>query len=137
MRSANPDSSRSTTEPTGPADRIESALTRREFLRLAGLTAPGTALVACNGSPAANPTASGGNPVQLVYRDWRTDWFPPMAQAQLDEGRIDYPDGSWSHDDSLRSMRLLTGDSNGDNKTDVWGCMIDINQLRDCAEARQ
>ncbi|MGE5139672.1 MAG: ABC transporter substrate-binding protein [Rudaea sp.] len=62
--------------------------TRREFLRLAGLTAAGTALAAC-GSPFAAPTASGQ--VELVYRDWRTDWFPPMVQQMLDQFHAAHP----------------------------------------------
>ena len=34
--------------------------------------------------PPAEP-ATDGEIVQLVYQDWRTDWFPGMAQAMLDE----------------------------------------------------
>ncbi|MCL4396682.1 MAG: sugar ABC transporter substrate-binding protein [Chloroflexi bacterium] len=57
-------------------------ITRREFLRLAGITAAGAALAACN---ALSPNPSPSGPIRLVYRDWRTDWFPPMAQRLLDE----------------------------------------------------
>jgi multiple sugar transport system substrate-binding protein len=64
--------------------------TRREFLRAAGLTAAGAALAACN-APAAAPTIRAGSQVQLVYRDWRTDWFPPMAQQMLDEFNATHP----------------------------------------------
>ena len=32
-----------------------------------------------------------GEKVQLVYRDWRTDWFPPMAQQMLDEFHATHP----------------------------------------------
>lgn len=61
---------------------------RREFLRLsAGLTAAG-ALAAC--APAPGPTPAGG-PVQLVYQDWRTEWFPPMAQAMLEQFHAQHP----------------------------------------------
>ena len=63
-------------------------ITRREFLRLAGLSAAGTALAAC-GTPLATPTAQGR--VELVYRDWRTDWFPPMVQQMLDEFHAAHP----------------------------------------------
>ena len=65
-------------------------ITRREFLRLAGITTAGDALAAC-GSSLVTPTASTGNPVQLVYRDWRTDWFPPMAQQMLEQFQATHP----------------------------------------------
>jgi multiple sugar transport system substrate-binding protein len=65
-------------------------ITRRAFLRLAGLATAGTALAAC-GSPLAKPTTRTSNPVQLVYRDWRTDWFPPMAQQMLEAFHATHP----------------------------------------------
>lgn len=67
-----------------------SSLSRREFLRLAGLAVAGSALVACN-APTANPTIRPGGQVQLVYRDWRTDWFPPMAQQMLADFQSTHP----------------------------------------------
>ena len=30
-------------------------------------------------------------PVQIVYQDWRTDWFPPMAEELLDEFHSEHP----------------------------------------------
>ena len=65
-------------------------LSRRKFLRMAGATAIGAALAAC-GSPQVKPTARGGEKVQLVYQDWRTDWFPPMAQQMLEEFHTTHP----------------------------------------------
>ena len=65
-------------------------ITRREFLKLAATTATGAALSACAPS-LANPTISSSTPTQLVYRDWRTDWFPPMAQQMLDEFHATHP----------------------------------------------
>ncbi len=67
-------------------------LSRREFLRAAGLAlvAAPAALAACAPSPAA-PTTRTSGPVQPVYRDWRTDWFPPMAQRLLDEFHATHP----------------------------------------------
>lgn len=44
----------------------------------------------------------------------------------FDEYRVDYPDGSWNHDDYLRAMKMLTHDRNGDGKTDLWGSMVDV-----------
>jgi multiple sugar transport system substrate-binding protein len=65
-------------------------LSRRQFLRLAGMTAAGGALAACR-PPQAQPTALGGGKIQLVYQDWRTDWFPPMAQQMLDQFHATHP----------------------------------------------
>jgi multiple sugar transport system substrate-binding protein len=66
--------------------RRQVPISRRDFLRLAGaaagVTAAGAA-AAC--APLVARTASGGgDKVQLVYQDWRTDWFPEMAQQMLD-----------------------------------------------------
>lgn len=44
------------------------------------------ALTTCSISKEAD-----GGPVQLVYQDWRTDWFPPMAQELLDEFHAEHP----------------------------------------------
>ncbi len=211
---------------------MKRPMTRRDFLRLAGLTTAGAALAAC-GSSLAKPTPPSGNPVQLVYQDWSTDWFPPMAQQMLeefhathpnirvfytpdplgveekmlvdmqggtaadvfqgccahfpiwtqqgyvldlrpyvnadldratiddwdpaqyralftrdgkqyglpkyhgalalyynqdlfDEYQVDYPNASWTHDDYLRAMKMLTRDRNGDGQTDLWGSMLDV-----------
>jgi multiple sugar transport system substrate-binding protein len=80
-----------TTKTSQPsASFLRSPLTRREFLRMAGITAAGAALAACN-APTGTPIASNGDKVQLVYRDWRTDWFPPMAQQMLDEFHATHP----------------------------------------------
>jgi len=59
---------------------------RRDFLKLAGATLAGTALASCG----INSSEEEG-PVQLVYQDWRTDWFPAMAQEMLDEFHATHP----------------------------------------------
>ncbi len=207
-------------------------LSRRDFLRLAGLFAGSMAVQAC--IPGA---ASQTENVKLVYQDWRTDWFPAMAQEELarftaqhpnirvfytpdppdvetslladakaghapdvfaacctffpilgqqgvcldlrpfieknidqaslddwdpaqfhalarrdglqyglpkyhgalalyynkdvfDQFKVDYPDGSWNHDDYLAAMKLLTHDTDNDGKIDIWGSMIDISWER-------
>jgi multiple sugar transport system substrate-binding protein len=69
--------------------RKVSNLSRRDFLRAAGLTAAGAALAAC-GVPTAAPASSGG-PVQLVYQDWRTEWFPGLAQEMLEKFNSQHP----------------------------------------------
>jgi len=73
-------------------------LSRREFLRLAGAAATGAALAACTpfdklGAQLFQPKPTGrsGGKVQLVYQDWRTDWFPPMVQQMLEQFHADHP----------------------------------------------
>ncbi len=73
-----------------PAGNSPRALTRREFLRLAGVAAAGAALATC-APQTTTPTTRSGEKVQLVYRDWRTDWFPPMAQQMLEEFHATHP----------------------------------------------
>ncbi len=66
-------------------------MSRRQFLKLAGAAAAGVALQAC--APASrNATGTSGRPVQLVYQDWRTEWFPPMATRALEEFHALHPD---------------------------------------------
>ena len=45
----------------------------------------------------------------------------------FDEYGVDYPDGTWSHDEYVDAMRRLTHDRDGDGRTDLWGSMIDIS----------
>jgi multiple sugar transport system substrate-binding protein len=70
--------------PKGGGQTFSPELSRREFLRMAGAVAAGTALNAC-ASPGPPPTSQRGDKVQLVYQDWRTGSFPLMAQAMLEE----------------------------------------------------
>lgn len=44
----------------------------------------------------------------------------------FDQYKVQYPDGSWNHDDYLQAMKLLTRDQNGDGKIDLWGSMVDV-----------
>lgn len=69
---------------------VKRLVTRRGFLRLAGLTTAGTALTAC-GASLAKPAAPTETPVQLVYQDWSSDWFPPMAQQMLEQFHTAHP----------------------------------------------
>ncbi|OGO38110.1 MAG: hypothetical protein A2W35_01600 [Chloroflexi bacterium RBG_16_57_11] len=69
---------------------IKDSLSRRDFLRLAGITAAGTALAACGVVPTKTPVADQG-PVQLVYQDWRTEWFPGLAQEMLTKFNNEHP----------------------------------------------
>ena len=67
-----------------------SSISRRAFLRLAGMTAAGVSLNAC-ALFQPKPSPPSGEKVQLVYQDWRTDWFPAMAQDALKEFHATYP----------------------------------------------
>lgn len=66
------------------------ALSRRDFLKLAGMFAGGSLLNACRAFT-GTPTASVSNEVQLVYQDWRTEWFPRMAQQMLEQFHSIHP----------------------------------------------
>jgi multiple sugar transport system substrate-binding protein len=72
------------------ANTTSAMFSRRAFLRLAGMAATGAALSACVPSQPESPR-QGGEKVQLVYQDWRTDWFPPMAQRALEEFHATHP----------------------------------------------
>ena len=45
----------------------------------------------------------------------------------FDEHKVDYPDGSWDHNDYLEAMKLLTHDRNSDGKIDLWGSIVDLS----------
>lgn len=212
---------------------MKSTLSRRDFLKLAGLISGGTLLNAC--VPFGETATTGSREeVQLVYQDWRTEWFPLMAQQMLeqfhrqhqdirvfyvpdpvdveeslledmragvapdvfaaccsffpilaqegqtldlrpyieadldqatiqdwdpaqyralqkrngeqyglpkyhgalalyynkdlfDQYRVDYPDGSWDHDDYLEAMKRLTHDRDSDGRADLWGSIVDVS----------
>lgn len=61
-------------------------LSRRDFLRMTGTAAAGAALGACKKS-----TQPSQEKVQLVYQDWRTEWFPVMAQNALQSFHDQHP----------------------------------------------
>lgn len=70
--------------------KTKQIFTRRAFLKMTGISAAGSFFVACTAIP-NKPATPSGEKVQLVYRDWRTDWFPPMAQQMLDEFHATHP----------------------------------------------
>lgn len=65
----------------------QMAVTRREFLHWAAAAA---ALSACT-PLGTRPSPAVGGEVQLVYQDWRTEWFPPMAQEMLRQFHAAHP----------------------------------------------
>ncbi len=65
-------------------------LSRRSFLQVIGLAAGGAGFSACAPrAPGEGPLY--GNTAQLVYQDWRTDWFPAMAQQMLERFHANHP----------------------------------------------
>jgi multiple sugar transport system substrate-binding protein len=67
----------------------EIRISRRGFLKLASLAAASASMAACGIFPGSDNTDS--SPVQLVYQDWRTDWFPGMAQEMLKKFNETHP----------------------------------------------
>lgn len=84
------------TPPKTAAPPARPALSRRKFLHMAGLAAAAAFSNACSSVPQPAPPAGErqgrrGEKVQLVYQDWRTDWFPPMVQQMLEEFHAAHP----------------------------------------------
>lgn len=69
-------------------NRPVRSISRRDFLKLSGMFAASAALTACG---TKLPSSTNSGPVQLVYQDWRTDWFPGMAQEMLNEFHATHP----------------------------------------------
>lgn len=67
-----------------------SSVSRRDFLRLAGVAGAGIALSACS-SLLSRPAPRAGEKVQLVYQDSRDDWFLPMVQEMLEQFHATHP----------------------------------------------
>jgi len=44
----------------------------------------------------------------------------------FDSDAVDYPDGTWDHDDYLEAMKRLTHDRDGNGQTDLWGSTLDV-----------
>jgi multiple sugar transport system substrate-binding protein len=65
-------------------------ISRRKFLRLAAGAAVGTAVGACSLNQFRS-TGQTNEKVQLVYQDWSTDWFPPMARQMLEQFQATHP----------------------------------------------
>ena len=66
-------------------------LKRRDFLKLAGTSILATSLAACE-IPSFNAPSTAGEKIQLVYQDWRTTWFPAMAQEMLQQFHAEHPE---------------------------------------------
>ncbi len=66
------------------------AISRRAFLGTVGSTAAAIALAGCV-SNRRGRGPHGSDTVQLVYQDWRTEWFPGMAQQMLEMFHASHP----------------------------------------------
>ncbi|HKZ53844.1 MAG TPA: sugar ABC transporter substrate-binding protein [Anaerolineales bacterium] len=73
-----------------PPTRFTPA-SRRDFLRISAAGVGGAFLNACAWEAPAEPSPQSGG-VQLVYQDWRTEWFVPMAQEMLGIFHTEHPD---------------------------------------------
>jgi hypothetical protein len=69
---------------------VPRTFSRRQFLRLAGVATAGGVLGVCTPTR-LQPAPRDEGPVQLLYQDWRTEWFPRMAQHMLDEFHASHP----------------------------------------------
>jgi multiple sugar transport system substrate-binding protein len=101
---------------------------RRSALLLAlvlTLLAPVVALAlsACGGDDTSGATASGRR-VQLVYQDWRTEWFPPMVQEELQIFQAQNPDlAVYYTPDPENLIEQMPLDMQAGNAPDVFqGC---------------
>jgi multiple sugar transport system substrate-binding protein len=73
--------------PAPPAPRRPDAATRRisrrSFIGGLGTALAGSAVAACTPRRQPGLGPHGSDTVQLVYQDWRTDWFPGLAKEML------------------------------------------------------
>ena len=95
----------STPQPSLPAAPRPAGLSRRDFLRLGATVVTGLVVSTCtlaesNFVPTIHKrtTATTSRPIQaqpeeiqLVYQDWRTDWFPTMVRDLLAEFHAENP----------------------------------------------
>ncbi len=75
---------------TLPGHARKAPVSRRDFLRWAGVGAVGLAYAACT-PRRFSPGPHGSGNVQIVYQDWRTDWFPGMVQGMLSQFHQAHP----------------------------------------------
>lgn len=66
-------------------------ISRKVFLRVAGSLVGAAALSACAPTAPRGAGAHGSPTAQLVYQDWRTDYFAVMAQRMLEEFHATHP----------------------------------------------
>lgn len=80
---------RSLNDAIGVNRRPGRGISRRQLLR--GLAAAATSLCAGCAPRAAQRFPAGPEVVQLVYQDWGTEWYPPMARRMLERFHEAHP----------------------------------------------
>lgn len=65
-------------------------VSRRDFLKLAGIGLAATGLSGCD-TLLPTPTSPSEEKIQLVYQDFNNNWFPPMAHQLLEQFRATHP----------------------------------------------
>ena len=77
------------------SDHFQPSLSRRALLQLIGTSLLGLAVQSCSASDSSFSYSGNADPaaetVQIVYQDWQTEWFPPMAQHMLEEFHDKHP----------------------------------------------
>ncbi len=66
------------------------AVSRRDFLKIAGISMAATGAAAC--TPFRTTQTVQASRIKLVYQDFNTSWFPPMAQELLAQFHDSHPD---------------------------------------------
>jgi multiple sugar transport system substrate-binding protein len=115
--------------PKGSANRYHNrkTVTRRAFLKMSVGAAAGMALAGC-APPKPGPPPQTGEKVQLVYQDWRTDWFPPMARRMLEDFHATHPNIKvfYVPDPEVLEDKMLA-DMQAGTAPDVFqGCCVDF-----------
>ena len=85
------------------------AISRRTFLRAVGAALASATLLSCVPDP-FKPASRPAEKVQLVYQDWRTDWFPGMVQEMLAQFHASHPNIRvfYNRDPENVETRMLT-----------------------------
>ncbi len=101
---------------------IRQILSRRSIFQTASVVGLLVILAACGGSDDATSPEDAG--IQLVYQDWRNDWFPPMAQRMLEQFHAENPGIRvfYTPDPQGFSQTMLADMQAGTAPDVFWGC---------------
>lgn len=115
---------RTAQEVGGGKSLWQTNVSRRSFLRTMGGLVAGATLAACVPAAATPVSLRGSGPVQLVYQDWRTEWFPGLAQRMLEKFHASHPDIRvfYTPDPDQLDERMLADFQAGTAPDVVSGC---------------